>query len=232
LDASETNEQRDHEKLKIEKEFKKSDQKLNLLVSKHDGDLTQVMQLFGKVSTQISTSRERIHAVKANLQDCKQLLRCRREELKKLWMDAVQNKYLLEMLDQVNDLQKISSQINGHLSKKHYLHATKTLVTALKISEGQLKGVEGLNDLRNDFSNKKQMLYTKLIEELNKHLYQTSTQELLNSFQRQNSTKTSAYTSPFQRTVLRKSAERIEANSKAKKALFDISQNGKVFNFC
>jgi exocyst complex component 4 len=85
LDASETSEQRDHEKQKIEKEFKKSDQKLNQLVSAHDGDLTQVMQLFGKVSTQISSSRERIHTVKANLQDCKQLLRCRREELKKLW---------------------------------------------------------------------------------------------------------------------------------------------------
>jgi exocyst complex component 4 len=129
-----------------------------------------------------------------------------------LWMDAVQNKY---MLDQVNDLQKISAQINGHLAKKHYLHATKSLVTALNISEGQLKGVKGLADLRNDFSNKRQMLYTRLIEELNKHLYQTSTQELL-SFQRQNSTtKGSAYTSPFQRTtVLRKSAERIEANSK------------------
>uniref|UniRef100_A0A1B0DH36 Exocyst complex component Sec8 n=1 Tax=Phlebotomus papatasi TaxID=29031 RepID=A0A1B0DH36_PHLPP len=101
LDASETNEQRQKEKLKIEREFKKSDQLLNELVSKHDGDLTKVMQLFGKVSTHVTMSREKIHTVKENLHACKQLLRCRREELKKLWTDAVQQKYVLEMFDQM-----------------------------------------------------------------------------------------------------------------------------------
>lgn len=87
--------------MKIEKEYKKSDQKLNELVSRHDGDLTQIMQLFGKVSGQVTTSREKIHAVKENLYACKKLLRCRREELKKLWTDAVQQKYVLEMLEQM-----------------------------------------------------------------------------------------------------------------------------------
>lgn len=101
LDASENNEQRQKEKQKIEKEFKKSDQVLKELISKHDGDLTKIMQLFGTVSTHVTISRERIHAVKENLHACKQLLCCRREELKKLWVDAVQQKYVLEMLDQM-----------------------------------------------------------------------------------------------------------------------------------
>lgn len=101
LDASETNEERQKEKLKIDKEFKKTDLKLNDLVSKHDGDLTQVMQLFGQVSSQVTVARDKIHSVKENLQACKQLLRCRREELQKLWMDAVQHKYVLEMLDEM-----------------------------------------------------------------------------------------------------------------------------------
>lgn len=59
------------------------------------------MQLFGKVSTHVTMSREKIHTVKENLHACKQLLRCRREELKKLWTDAVQQKYVLEMFDQM-----------------------------------------------------------------------------------------------------------------------------------
>lgn len=102
LDASETNEERQREKLKIEKEFKKTDNRLNDLVAKHDGDLTKIMQLFGQVSTHIATSREKIHTVKENLQTCKQLLRCRREEIQKLWKDAVQQKYVLEMLEQMS----------------------------------------------------------------------------------------------------------------------------------
>lgn len=101
LDSSETNEERQKEKLKIEKEFKKTDLRLNDLVAQHDGDLSKVMQLFGQVSSKITTSRDKIHLVKTNLQECKKLLRCRRDELQKLWSDAMQQKYVAEMLDQV-----------------------------------------------------------------------------------------------------------------------------------
>ncbi|EAT42267.1 AAEL006185-PA [Aedes aegypti] len=230
LDASETNEQREREKLKIEKEFRKTDQRLNELVSRNDGDLTRVMQLFGKVSTQITSSRERIHVVKENLQTCKQLLRCRREELKKLYTDAVQHKYVLEMLDQVNELRKTPQQLAAFMAKKHYLHATKLLMSAVEATEGPLKDVEGLHDLRQDFQNKRQQLYSKLLDELCRHLYISSTAEVLQNFQRQSSGRISssaaAGTSPFQRNVLRRSAERMEANTKARKALFEIAQNG------
>jgi uncharacterized FlaG/YvyC family protein len=42
LDASENNEEREREKLKIEKEFKKSDKRLAELVGSHDSELTTV----------------------------------------------------------------------------------------------------------------------------------------------------------------------------------------------
>ncbi|KFB36954.1 AGAP001694-PA-like protein [Anopheles sinensis] len=230
LDASETNEQREREKLKIEREFRKTDTRLNELVSRSDGDLTKVMQLFGKVSTEITASRERIHVVKENLQSCKQLLRCRREELKKLYTDAIQHKYVLEMLDQITEIRKVPSQLSAFMAKKHYLHATKLLVASIETTDGRLRGVEGLNDLRQDFQNRRQQLYSKLLEELNKHLYVSSTADVLQNFQRQASGRNSQYAaggaSPFQRNVLRRSAERVEANTKARKALFEISKNG------
>lgn len=55
LSASESNEQRDREKAKLEKEFKRSDQKLDELISLHDQDLTQVMQV------QICDSYKSVH---------------------------------------------------------------------------------------------------------------------------------------------------------------------------
>lgn len=42
LDASENNDEREREKLKIEKEFKKSDKKLQELVGQHDSELAKV----------------------------------------------------------------------------------------------------------------------------------------------------------------------------------------------
>lgn len=47
LSASETNEQREIEKAKLEKEYKRSDQRLEELVSSHDQDLMEVMQVMG-----------------------------------------------------------------------------------------------------------------------------------------------------------------------------------------
>uniref|UniRef100_A0A182NRV9 Exocyst complex component Sec8 n=1 Tax=Anopheles dirus TaxID=7168 RepID=A0A182NRV9_9DIPT len=229
LDASETNEQREREKLKIEREFRKTDQRLNELVSRSDGDLTRVMQLFGKVSTEVTASRERIQVVKENLQSCKQLLRCRRDELKKLYTDAIQHKYVLEMLDQITEIRKVPAQLSGYMAKKHYLHATKLLMASIETTDGKLRGVEGLNELRQDFQNRRQQLYGKLLEELNRHLYVSSTVDVLQNFQRQASGRNSQYAagaSPFQRNVLRRSAERVEANTKARKALFEISKNG------
>lgn len=45
LDASENNDEREREKLKIEREFKKSDKRLQELVSRHDSELTKVRNL-------------------------------------------------------------------------------------------------------------------------------------------------------------------------------------------
>lgn len=43
LSASETNEQRDREKAKLESDYKQCDRKLDELVSTHEDDLTQVL---------------------------------------------------------------------------------------------------------------------------------------------------------------------------------------------
>lgn len=186
------------------------------------------MQLFGKVVTEVTASKEKVGTVKDNLIACKELLNCRREELQKMYVEAVQNRYVLEMLDQINELQQVPAQVVTFLNKKHYLHATKTLMSAVKISTSELKEVDGLNDLRNDFENKRNLIYTTLLLELNKHIYHSNTAAIFTNFQRQGSTRNNNLASPFQRNIIRRSAERVEANTKARKALYEISQSGYI----
>ena len=84
------------------------------------------MQLFTKISGEVDFSREKIRTVRENLQTCKQLLRCRREELKKLYTDAVKNKNVMQYLDHINELRNVNStKFTSTLQKKHYLKATK-----------------------------------------------------------------------------------------------------------
>lgn len=116
------------------------------------------------------------------------------------------------------------STVAAFIQKRQYLHATKALTNAL--SDGPLQQVEGLSDLRKDLKLKQQQLYNKLHEELNRYLYQMPNQDHLQSFRRHGSARGSSSAfgaSPFQRNVLRKSAERAEANSKVRKALLEMT---------
>lgn len=84
------------------------------------------MQLFSTISSEVDSSRDKIHTVRGNLQTCKQLLRCRREELKKLYMDAVKNKHVMQYLENINELRAVSAtKFNASLQKRHFLKATK-----------------------------------------------------------------------------------------------------------
>ena len=44
-------------------------------------------------------SQEKIRTLKKNLQSCKSLLRCKREELKRLWLEDVRFKHMLKLID-------------------------------------------------------------------------------------------------------------------------------------
>lgn len=141
-------------------------------------------------------------------------------------MDAVKNKHVMEYLEHINELRSVNStKFNTNLQKRHYLKATKLLMSSISIADEKLKKVDGLDDLRRDFNNKKTQLYNKLIEEMNRHIYHSSTTEVLSNFSRNNSARISTQ-SPFQRSSTRKSADRIEANTKAKKVLSEITENG------
>lgn len=121
--------------------------------------------------------------------------------------------------------------MQSYTNKRHYLHATQVLVKAIDLSHGRLRDVEGLSDLRQDLDNRKNQLYLKMIEELNRHLYQLSTADTLSNFQRRaSSTRRSDnnLVSPFQRNVMRRSTERAEANAKIRKALFEMAQGFDV----
>lgn len=70
-----------------------------------------------------------------------------------------------------DQLKEVPVKLSNYLEKKHYLHATQLLVSALSMGDGVLEGVEALREVRTELETKKQKLSSKLLDELNKHLY-------------------------------------------------------------
>lgn len=101
LSATESNEHREIEKAALEREYKQCDQKLEELISMEHQNLARVMYLFTSVSNEINFSRERVQAAKQKLLACKTLLRCKRDELRKFYVESIEQHYMLTQLTQM-----------------------------------------------------------------------------------------------------------------------------------
>ncbi|ELT88409.1 hypothetical protein CAPTEDRAFT_172210 [Capitella teleta] len=183
--------QREKEKSKFERLYKESDHKLDNLVQEHLTDLSSIIQAFSNISAKVTVSQEKIRSIKDNLQSCKNLLHCKRDELRKLWLEGIEHKTVASMLDQIEQVKDVNNKLQMYIEKKQYLHATDLLVKSTAVLEGDLASVEALKEVRGELKIKRDELYETLINELNKQLYIKSVSSVVKGFQRQGSLRQS-----------------------------------------
>jgi len=182
LAASEDDHQRESEKERLEEAFAENDEKLDELVSANYEELAVSIKQFGKIGDRISDSRKRIKKVKDDLQQCKSLLYCRQDELRKLWIEGVEHKRVLHLLAQIEEVKRAPQKVDDFLSKKFYLHATSLLTRTINALETELIKVEALHDIKNELTSKKLQMHEVLIGELHRQIY-------INSLNANNKTK-------------------------------------------
>ncbi len=99
LSESDSGQQREEQKRRLQHQFRDSDATINKLVQRKQKDLSRVMQMYARVSSRLSTARAKVRAIKVSLTACKELLHYKRDELKKHWLDGVQQKQVLELIE-------------------------------------------------------------------------------------------------------------------------------------
>lgn len=58
-------------------------------------------KIFSVVSSRLSESREKLKTIKENLTACKRLLHCKRDELKERWLEGIEHKHVMLLLEQM-----------------------------------------------------------------------------------------------------------------------------------
>ncbi|XP_023930065.1 exocyst complex component 4 [Lingula anatina] len=180
LSSSSSLEQREKEKQRVEKEFRESDRRLDNLVAENYEDLTSIIKAFSTISDRVQASRDRIAKVKDNLLSCKNLLHCKRDELRKLWIEGVEQRTVVEMMERIENIKEVPEKLNGYMEKKHYLHAAELITNAVSLLEGDLVEVEGLRDLKVDLISKKKHLFEVIVDELHTQIYVKTTEAKFN----------------------------------------------------
>ena len=185
LTASRDTKERDREKANLQKEFHESDLRLDKLVLQHHQDLTAVMQAFSKISFRLDSAKNRLQGMREKLSSCQSLLNCKRDDLKRLWLESIENKFILEQLDAIDLQIKVPEKVTEYLQRKRYLHATELLLDSLSQLEGNLKQIEGLTEIKNDLIVKKEEMFNLFLDDLHRHIYIKATSEVLRKMKRQ-----------------------------------------------
>uniref|UniRef100_A0A671Z1D6 Exocyst complex component Sec8 n=1 Tax=Sparus aurata TaxID=8175 RepID=A0A671Z1D6_SPAAU len=178
LSSSDDVQDRETEKGRLEEAFETCDRDLDQQIVQHYAELTTAIRTYQSITERITSSRNKIKQVKENLLSCKMLLHCKRDELRKLWIEGIEHKHVLQLLDEIESIKQVPQRLEAYMASKHYLHATDMLVSAVESLEGPLLQVEGLGDLRLELHSKKLNIHLVLIDELHRHLYIKSTSRL------------------------------------------------------
>lgn len=109
--------------------------------------------------------------VKEKLVQCKQLLHCRQDELRALWVEGIEHKKTMALLDYVNQIQETPTQVDKLVAAGNFLEAARSVSRALGWCQGELGEVGALHDLRAEIQNKHHVLYKKLIDQLQNLIY-------------------------------------------------------------
>ncbi|XP_063074092.1 exocyst complex component 4 [Engraulis encrasicolus] len=175
LSSSDDVQDRETEKSRLEEAYEKCDSQLDEKIVRHYTELTTAIRTYQSITERITSSRNKIKQVKENLLSCKMLLHCKRDELRKLWIEGIEHKHVLDLLDEIENIKQVPQRLEAFMASKHYLHATDMLVSAVDSLEGPLLQVEGLSDLRLELHMRKLNIHLVLIDELHRHLYIKST---------------------------------------------------------
>jgi len=148
------------------------DEAMNIIVNESYLSFNNSIHTFSGVVGNLSDSQQRVREMKKELIHCKELLQCKRSDLMQQWMQSIEYKEMIQMLDTIDELREAPDKILELISSKHYLTATKYLLKYLEIANNiDYQSIGALDDIRHDLNVIKASIYNSLIEDLHNHIY-------------------------------------------------------------
>ncbi|VDK47269.1 unnamed protein product [Anisakis simplex] len=141
-----------------------------MIVLEHENDVGTCLESFRSVSSRLTACRERVHSVRNGLLTCRTLLQCRRDDLKRLWMENAQQRHVSYILAQIESIKKIGNEVDEAVARKDYLSAANSLKEADSLLNGPFSNIDGLSHLRTHVHETSKKLVEHLVDDVMNHL--------------------------------------------------------------
>uniref|UniRef100_F1KUX2 Exocyst complex component Sec8 n=1 Tax=Ascaris suum TaxID=6253 RepID=F1KUX2_ASCSU len=186
LTTSSSDDQKELDRRRLEMGFAESSAEIDQLVKEHENDVGTCLESFRSVSSRITACRERVHSVRSGLLTCRTLLQCRRDDLKRLWMENAQQRHVSTILAQIESIKRIDSEVDEAITRSDYLTAANSLKEADLLLNGPFSNIDGLSHLRLHVHETSKKLVEHLVDDIINHLivrpFEFQLMEVIKSF--------------------------------------------------
>ncbi|CAD5207871.1 unnamed protein product [Bursaphelenchus okinawaensis] len=164
--TSASDDQRELARERLQTGYQDSGKVIDRLLTEQEEDVKTSVESFRDVATNIRECRERINRVQNALSASRNLLQSRRDELKKLWMENLEQKKIGQILEQIEEVKNMERIVDGLMKEEKFREAVDKLKRADIALNGPLSAIEGLHQLRTNIIDTSQHVLNVIIEKL------------------------------------------------------------------
>ncbi|VDK71099.1 unnamed protein product [Dibothriocephalus latus] len=135
------------------------------LLEKYD-EVTKILNVYREVSQNLENIRNAVRKVKKDIGECKNFLACNREELRRLWLDLIEQRRSLELIEVLDRVRLAPDIINNLISARAWPEATDFLLSIHELAETEVRNVPALDVTMAELSIKKKTLFEEICQSL------------------------------------------------------------------
>ncbi|XP_019196795.1 PREDICTED: exocyst complex component SEC8-like [Ipomoea nil] len=142
------------------------------VVHAYHGGFNKAIQNYSQILRLFTESTQSISGLKVDLTDTKKLLGARNKQLHQLWYRSVTLRHIIALLEQIEGIAKIPTQIEKFIAEKQFYAAAQFQVQSAGMLDREgLQTVGALQDVKTELSKLRGVLFYKILEDLHAHLY-------------------------------------------------------------
>ncbi|CAH8540778.1 unnamed protein product [Dicrocoelium dendriticum] len=193
---------REKKKKQLETDFSETGSVLNTCLVERFEEVTKVLNVYNAVSSRVSANISAVNKIKRDLLACKTLLYCNREELRRLWIELVEQRACIELLDTLALVQSAPDAISTLVTARAWSEATELILRASELLNSDIAVIPALVSVKTSLAHKHKFIADHLKKQLLSVLYDRPVSLVLEKYTKHSSTQKSGMkhhdTSPTQ----------------------------------
>ncbi|VDP71041.1 unnamed protein product [Echinostoma caproni] len=173
---------REKKKRQLESDFTETGVVLNTCLKEKFSDVTKILTVYNNVSERVSANMNAVGKIKRDLFECKGLLNCNREELRRLWLELIEQRRCLELIDVLDRLRNTPDALTTLVSARAWPEATNLLLYATELLKSEVAIVPALQVVKTDLAHKHKFIAEQMKNGLRSLLYDKPTSVVLEKY--------------------------------------------------